>query len=283
MKIKNILTSLIFSFTTIAFAQVDSLCIKKNIPYRWEISVAMNSVEAQMDQKLFDTWVAPIANYYSYYGNKNDQSVSLSVIPKYRLNDGTLLRFEFGITNINLQSRFNGIGDTLTNNQGQVLGSGNTTGESIIKQKLYRYAAGIQWNLIKKKFIEAYYGISLCYFYYDKLNWNLFVSDNTALLPDYHYNTYTATTPGGFAAGIGMFIGANLYLNKRLSLGGELSYSLLYHQLGGIQSGVYEKYLYTSSNNYYYHDYEQWSIHNNSSKGVQYSKVIPSLNLTIRF
>ena len=82
---KTLLIFLFFSsFTCVAFAQ---FLKEEPLPSKWSVSVSINSVEAQMDQKLFDTWVFPIANYYAYFGDKHDKSLSLSVIPKYQIND----------------------------------------------------------------------------------------------------------------------------------------------------------------------------------------------------
>ena len=275
MKIKNILTSLIFSFTTIAFAQVDSLCIKRTIPYRWELSVAMNSVEAQMDQKLFDTWVYPSANYYAYYGDKSDKSFSVSIIPKYKIKDNISVRCELGMTNIDLRSYYEGIGDTATQSQGHIGGTADIIKKDIIEQKIYRYLLGIQWQFIEKKFIGGYCGASLNYFHYGNLYWNDYILNTTSAGRS---TNYTAITPGGYAFGTGMLVGINIYFSRQISLGGEFLYSLLYYQLGGIQNGTKEELFPTSPK-----QTVDWKIHNNKSEGIQFTKIMPSLNLTIRF
>lgn len=284
MKTKIIFSAMFFYlFATSAFAQLET-----NIPqyekgqpkYKWSISAAVNSAEAQMDQMLFNTWEAPYTNYYSNYGNKQDKSVSLSIIPKYQIADEIFLRFEFGITSINLQSHFNGIGDTVSQNQGQAMGSARTIADDNIQQTIYRYAAGIQWNFMKKKFIETYFGASLNYFHYSEMHWSL---DITGVLPfsnniDNRNTNYTSFTPGGFATGIGTFAGFNVYLHKRVSLGGEFSYSILYYKLGGIENGVTEQIFPTTPT-----EILNWKVYNNASKGIEFSKVMPSLNLTIHF
>lgn len=272
MKTKSFILLLFSLLTKFAFAQYVS---ESDNQYKWSISAAINSVEAQMDQKLFDTWVYPSVNYYGYYGDKQDKSLSLSIIPKYQITDDVLLRLEYGITNIDLRSHYNGIGDTVTQNQGHIGGTNNIIKDNIIQQKIYRYVAGIQWNFMKKKFIETYCGASLNYFHYSDMHWR----DNIAIqsIPG-RFTNYSATTPGGFATGIGAFSGFNIYLHKQISIGGEFSYSLLYYKLGGVQNGIVEQ-IYPANPT----EILNWTIYNNSSEGIQFSKVMPSLNITIRF
>jgi hypothetical protein len=260
-----------------AFAQYD--VEDKN---KWSFSIAYNSVEAQMDQKLFDTWVGPSANYYAYYGDKKDKSYSFCIIPKYQIAKGVFLRFEFGITKIDLESHYNGSGDTTAQNQ-PILGSFDGIADGIIQQKIYRYCLGVQWNFIKVKFIEAYCGASFNYFNYKIMDWSEYIEDGASVhqLPDYKNQTYKSTTPGGFAAGIGTLAGVNIYLTHCISLGGEFSYSLLYYKLGGVQSGVWD--VYENISSHYYHDHLVWSIHNNASEGIQFSKVMPSFKISIHF
>jgi hypothetical protein len=251
--------------------------------YKWHVSAAINSVEAQMDQKLFDTWIFPSANYYTVFGDKKDKSWSFSLIPKYEIKSNIYLRIEIGMTNINLKNHYYGNGDTLSGNQGHIGATADITKEVSIQQKIYRYAAGLQYNFLKNKFIETYCGISLYYLQYSEMHWIDHINDNTQVAPNYNYSFYRASTPGGFATGVGALAGFNIFLYKGISLGGEFSYSLLYHKLGGVQNGTYERYQYISSSNYYWETHLTWSIHNNKSEGIQFSKIIPCLNLTIRF
>ena len=285
MKTKILLISMFLSSLTYTFAQLPTGQEEKN-NYMWSIAAAINSTEAQMDQKLFDTWVFPSANYYSYFGDKHDKSLSLSVIPKYKITNDITLRFEFGITDIYLVSHYNGSADTFSQNQGQIHQTGTIGSSSpitkidTIRQNIYRYALGVQWNFMKRKFVESYCGASLYYLHYSEMHWSDYINDNTTLLPAYNYSHYTASTPGGFATGIGFFAGANIYLHKRISVGGEFSYSLLYYKLGGLENGIYERHCSVWGANYIY---SQWSIHNNASKGIQFSKVMPTFNISFWF
>jgi len=230
MKTKIIITAMFLSSLTYsAFAQFDK---EATIHSKWSISASINSVEAQMDQKLFDTWVFPSANYYAYFGDKHDKSISVSVFPKYQIADDVLFRFEFGITNIDLRSHFDG-----SKNNGNSAGAAGAVvnpdiiKDDIIQQKIYRFSPGIQWNFMKKKFIESYCGATINYFQYSKLYW----SDYIEQISTTKYTHWTANTHGGFATGIGAFAGVNIYLRKSISIGGEFAYALLYYNLGGEQ------------------------------------------------
>jgi len=273
-KTKFLITLALTILCSFSFSQQDSLRRKEILP-KWSFSAAINSVEAQMDQKLFDTWVFPSANYYSYFGNKHDKSVSLSILPKYRITDDITLRLEFGITNIDLVSHYDGIGDT-TSHGGHIGVTSNITKNDTIRQKIYKYAAGIQWSFVKKKYIESYCGTSLYYLSYSEMHWSDYIMDN--LQTSGRGTNYIASTPGGFAAGMGAFAGFNIYLNKYIAVGGEFSYSILYYKLGGIESGVEEN-IYPASPTAIDH----WKIYNNASKGIQFSKVMPSFHINFRF
>jgi hypothetical protein len=208
---KNIsATAVLMLLASFSFAQKDSL-MGKEIIYKWRTTFAINSVEAQMDQQLLNTWLYPATNYYDNFGNKTNKSFSLSVIPKYYLNDNVWLRFELGVTYINLHSHYNGAYDTL--NPGGI----NNTVKSTLKQTIYRFAPGVQWNFMKRKFFQPYCGASVYYLQYGKLYWDEYVSENGTAGRTTDYKT---TTLGGFASGIGSFIGLNVYLNKRISVGG---------------------------------------------------------------
>jgi hypothetical protein len=250
---------------------------------KWEIAFAYNSVEAQMDQKLFDTWVYASANYYGYFGDKKDKSYSFSIVPKYRIANDLFLRFEFGITNINLASHYNGIGDTVWQQQGHIATAGDIIKDDNITQKIYRYALGFQSTIISSKFVDAYCGITLNYFNYTKMYWRDNIHDLSFMLPDYKYFDYWSLTPGGFATGVSGLAGVNFHLNKWISFGGEISYALLYYKLGGVEHGVFEIYQYNYSLQEHFNRTLPWQINNNASEGIQFSKVIPSFNLAVSF
>lgn len=260
-------------FSFYAFSAFAKLGKDSTIHSKWSISAAINSVEAQIDQKLFDTWVFPSANYYAYFGDKQDKSYSFSIIPKYQFADDILLRFELGITGIDLRSHYNGINDT--GNSGFYPGAvANIIKDVTIEQNIYRILPGLEWNFIRKKHIEFYCGASINFLYYDEMRWTDYIVNNTSINT---YAIYNATTPGGFASGIGGFMGFRFNLNRNWALGTEFSYALLYYKLGGVQEGTYEKHIYNGM-----FEIIPWTIDNNASTGIQFSKLIPSFNITMQ-
>jgi hypothetical protein len=265
---KSALILMSFLLSSLCYAQKDSL-MGKEIIYRWRTTIAINSVEAQMDQQLLNTWLYPSTNYYGNYGNKTNRSISMSIIPKYYLDDNKWLRFELGITYINLLSHYDGTFDTLAP------GGANTIVNSKLQQKIYRFSPGIQWNFKQIKFFQPYCGVSLYYLQYGKLNWEDNISDNSTPGRGTEYST---KTKGGFASGIGSFVGLNVFINKRISIGSEFSYSLLYSKIGGTEKGVQTD-TFPNSPTYI----SNWSTENAGSKGIQFSKIMPSFNISFRF
>ncbi|MDP1746404.1 MAG: hypothetical protein Q8L90_12550 [Bacteroidota bacterium] len=254
-------TSLLLN--TVVVAQIDSLCTKKTIPYKWELSAAINSVEAQMGQPLYDSWYWAYTNIYGYFGDRTDKSFSVSIVPKYSISDNIKLRLEAGITNINIQSNFNGISD-----------SGTTSNNTLIKndtilQKIYRLIPGVQWHLISTKYIEGYCGLSLSYLNYSEAQW----WDNLQNNQTGQSERYVGTAKGGYAIGVGGFSGFNIHLHKTISIGAELASSFQYYKLGGTFIGTHE-YSWTTP--------KQFSITNSSATGTQFSKIMYSFHINFR-
>lgn len=243
---------------------------KEKIQHKAEISFAMNSVDAQLNQALFDTWVFPSANYYGYFGNKNNRSYSFSVIPKYTLNEDWAFRIEIGFTAINLFSHFDGINDSLAQAAG-ISASSNITKIDTIQQNIYRFLPGVQYTFARKKNMNFYGGGGIFYLQYSKMHWADYITDNTT--PD-RYTNYIANTKGGFSAGLNLFGGLKLKFCTRFIVGTEIMYAISYYHLGGAQEGIMYSHFTNGS-----HITTPWSIADNSSKGIQFSKIMPSINM----
>jgi hypothetical protein len=240
----------------------------KNDNFKWEIAAAYNSVEAQIGQNVIDGWGAyPYSNLY-YVGDKTNKSVSFSIIPKRVIKEDLLVRCEFGFTNIYLISHLNGVNDS---------GAASTQGlikNDTLKQKIYRFVPGIQWNFLQKKSFCLYGGMSLNYSYYTKSYWKDNLKSSNPNIPD--YDRWEGVTPGGFAIGIGTFIGFDIRLTKRFSVGSSFSTALTYYKIGGSQTGMH----YAGPNLSTYP--RAWSIENNVSSGIQFLKVMPSIQVAIK-
>lgn len=259
-------TTFLILFTSFSFSQTDTGKVKTK-EIRWDVSVSMNSVEAQIGDPLITSWDWAYQNLV-VFGNRTDRSLSFSIIPKYSIRDNVRLRCEVGLTNIYLTSHYNGINNYNTNFPN------NLIKDDTIQQKMLRFSPGFEWSFIKKKIIESYCGFSANYISYGKMYWKDNLKDNTA--PS-DYDRWTGTTQGGFAAGIGAFAGFNIYCCKCISIGAEFSSALLYYKIGGIQKG--QRFFQFSSSPA---TIREWKISDNVAKGTQYSKVMSSVNVTIR-
>ncbi len=238
---------------------------------KWGISAAINSVEAQLGDPEWSSWGYAKGNFENF-GDIRNKSLSLSIIPKYLISNDILLRFEFGITNINLTNHYNNNANLATNNPPRAMISNQS-----IEQKLYRFIPGIQWNFMKKKVIETYCGMTASYLHYSEMEYQ-----NVTEVWDLASNTIidgindNATATGGFATGVGAFAGFNIYLGKHISLGAESSFSLLYYKIGNTFSGISMPLNNPSATQVY-------SYTTTSYKGFQFSKIMPSMTITVWF
>lgn len=238
---------------------------------KWGISAFYNSTDAQLGDPEWNSWGYAKGNFNNF-GDIADKSISVSIMPRYFISKDVLLRLELGITHFNLENNYDA----------NALTSSSPATTSIInqhiKQNIYRFVPGIQWNLIKVKFIEPYCGITASYLHYANM-----IYKNRNEVRDLPANTINhglednATATGGFAAGGGAFAGFNIYMNKRISLGAETSFSLLYYKLGGTFSGKATSLGSNPPGN------EAYSYSTSSYTGVRFSKIMPSINVSFLF
>lgn len=264
---KNILT--FFSLCALSitgFAQIDTSSLTSR---RWSVGLSYNSVEGQMNQFLLNTWQVPIANYYDVLGNKRDRSYSISVITKCRFKKNVAFRFECGLTAINLIKDYNAIGDTISQGQGQMFGLDNYTKHTLVKQNIIRIIPAIEYDFNLTNRLHAHLGSQLVFNYYLPLFWSdsVIVNDTPG-----RSAYYESKTPGGIACGIGFYGGVSILLSKSFSLGCEASTSVVYYAIGGKQEGIMNVY-YPNSNAVNL----TWTIDNNRSTGIQFTKIIPSI------
>jgi hypothetical protein len=257
----------VYSFFATAFAQTAE---KKENDFG--LSLAINSIQAQVAIPLVvgaGEIIVDADGNIVLKGDRNDHSISLSAVPKYYINKDVLLRFEFGITNLNLRSHYE-VND--------VTNSYHETDDDAVSTKIYHYAPGVQWIFMRKKVIESYCGMAASYINYKSLNYH-----------SYHERTDFATgalqgssdvtmiTPAGFAAGAGAFAGFNIYLLKSISIGAELSSSALYYKLGGEVTLTTTEFNIVGPNPAVtYH-----STYPNSYKGFKISKITSAFNISI--
>ena len=138
---------------------------------------------------------------------------------------------------------------------------------------------GIQWNFMKNKFIESYCGMSATYLHYSIMNYT-----NRFETRDLPSDSLTggfldkATATGGFAAGAGAFAGFNIYLHKHISIGAEFSSAILYYKIGGSFAGVSMDLINPNPSST-----QVYSYSTSSYKGVQFSNIYSSINISVWF
>lgn len=228
-----------------------------------------------MNQPLLDSWTAATINYYGFYGDKKNRSISTSVIAKYSSNKNWRFRFEAGITSINLSSYYSGVADTFSAGQGHVLGTSDVIVTMTIKQRIYRFNPGFEVDLANLKRLTLYVGNAVSVQIVDKMHWR--DSVNSGPFDPYRSNVFSSTTQGGFTLGLQSFLGVKAQLTKKFFFGGEISYLIGYYNIGGLQEGTLTAHYPTTPD-----EFMTWSIHQNNSSGLLFSKIMPSFFVSFR-
>lgn len=268
MKKTSLILAILISVISYSHAQMRK-------EYKWALSVAMNSIQAQIEIPLMTltsgvTFAGAIAvdadaNIIAQ-GDRVDNSFSYSIVPKYYIQADVLLRFELGITNLNLKAH------------SDAKGSDRIITDEEVTTQILRFTPGFQWFFMKEKKIESYFGMTLSYVKYGDRNLDVY-SEHREVVTDtlWYWIRQKESTPDGFAIGIGAFAGFNIYLTKRISLGAELSSSALYYKLGGKTIAEGEQQVFP--NPAYINSY----TFRNSYKGFKISKIISSYNISFWF
>ncbi|MBI3502149.1 MAG: hypothetical protein HY063_10165 [Bacteroidetes bacterium] len=266
-KTKIIITAMFFSSVTYnMYAQLPTAQEKGN-NYKLGCSVAINSIQGQMGFPGGAVIALDENGNMQNGGNRISKSLSLSIIPKYFINNDFLLRIEFGRTNINQQIKEDFYETSV-----------HYINNDTVKQSITRFAPAIQWNYVRKNFFEAYSGMSIIYMDYGKYSENFYGEDRDSATSVLIFSRKENTIiDGGYAAGIGAFTGFNIYLQKHISIGAEFSSSFLYYKLGGkrIVTDINQSFPNppaTTINN--------WTA---SYKGFRFSNILSSFNISFWF
>jgi len=239
----------------------------------WGISFSLNSSSAQVGKPEEACWAYAKLNFFQI-GKITDNSISLSVIPYYSINDDILIRVEFGVTNISLKHYYESPTKSLSVTiRDQIIISQS------IEQNIYRYIPGIQWNFIKKKILESYGGITLNYLQYKDMTYhNLYEVYDLSTDTLNFYAKDKAHANGGNAVGLGAFVGFKIHFLKCINAGAEFSFATLYYNIGGEFSSETEKQNIPNPP-----IYDAGSFPASGYEGFQFTKVIPSLNIGFSF
>jgi hypothetical protein len=249
-------------FAATAFAQnSDSL----RPIHKWEVGIAINSVEAQIDAPLIASW-GWAWNNLKVFGDQKNKSISLDFVSKRKINNRLKLRFGLGFTNIDLESHYNGINDSGTSYDPF------TIKDDTIQQRIYRCNIGLEISCFNSKWTEIYGGLNMNTSIFKNMYWkdNLKSNDTSTV----GFDRWVGVTPGGFSIGMAGIIGIKANLSKAVSIGFELSSVLRYYRLGGVQEGDRTYYLAPSPVSNY-----KWRISNNLASGFGFSELSPSFHL----
>lgn len=237
---------------------------------KWGISFALNSIQSQVEVPwnsgsgvvLIDADGNILAG-----GARVDNSISLSLLPKYSLSEEFLIRLEIGFTNLNLKA-----------NSNQNNSSSRTNSRTEVSSNIYRYSLGLQWFFMKSRILNSYFGISMNYSNYGKLNRHFFserIENSTDTI--INWGDLVEITPGGFSCGMGPFAGFNVYIKKWFSLGAEFSSSANYYNLGGVTTG------YSIQQSPPNPSFTSTGTYANSYIGFKISKMMSSYNISFWF
>jgi hypothetical protein len=266
---KKFLNVLFFTFIFHqCVAQSDSL--KPERKKSWAIGIALNSVEAQLNQFVIDGWGRfASSNISNYYADRKNKSYSFSISPEFTTSKNRIVRLEIGFTNINLMTYYNGINDSNATGANE-----NLIKRDTLRQKIFRINPGIFWQLNHGRF-TVYGGFTANMTMYGRCNW---IDHISAIDMPGSSEIWRGTIEGGFAAGAGIAAGFQVAICKSLIIGGEISSATVYYSLGGVHTGTRYTSVPTQAPTS-----RNWSVMNNKSNGLQFTKIIPSLNVRFKF
>ena len=232
--------------------------------HKWGLGIAINSVEAQIGTALQSVISSAFTSIY----DRTEKSYSISLIPKIFIRDNIIIRFELSITNIHFQNSQNSIDNAYHN-----------IDKRNLKHKIYKLNPGVQWNCLSSKYIEIYCGATINSMLFDQIIFNIY--GETRQMPTdtlLAWSSAKTIYKGGFALGIGAYSGFNIFINKHISTGAEFSTSFLYNKIGG---GFYSERIFQNLPNPVVSEMSGRS--SNLYKGLQFSKILSSLNISLWF
>jgi hypothetical protein len=264
---KNKIIILTMFFSSITYSGLAQFNEKQN-EHKWGMTVSVNDANSQMAYYGEVGLAMDAEGNMISAGKKINHSFSLSFTPKYYINNQWLLRFEYGLTQIDLTNMSIAYSSPTPS-------FNSTTTNDAIKQKINRYVAGAQFIFFKNKRIESYGGVSLDYIKYAVITRNVYSEQHDVVTDTLiSWGRSNITIPGGYAVGSSVFGGFNVFLYNHISLGAEFSSSLLYYNVGGEYSELYS-YQNKPSPPLVLTN----TISNDSYKGTRFTKVLTLLNI----
>ena len=270
MKINYFILVIFSAFTCNAFAQFNT---GEGNKYKWGCAVAVNDAQSQIAFLAAAGLDVDEEGNMISGGKKNNKSFSLSIIPKYYINNQWIIRFEYGMTRINLKDF-----TVPTSSSGYYANTVYPITYDTVKENINKFAVGLQWNFFTTKRIQSYGGINIPFIKYGTITRNTYNEQRNVKTDTLVYKERDVINiPGGFATGLGVFAGFNVFVFKHISLGTEFSSALLYYNIGGESSFV------SSVQNIPASIQTTTNISNESYKGTRFTKIISSFNISVWF
>jgi hypothetical protein len=240
---------------------------------KWGCTIAVNDAHSQIPFLAGAALQIDADGNMIGGGDKTNNSYSLSIIPKYYINNDWVVRFEYGMTKIDLKDK-----GGITSSTGYLISPSYGQYYDTVEQEISRLAPSIQWNFFSNNKIQSYGGVSLIFIKYGAITrYSYSESRNVATDTLINWGRSSVNIPGGNATGLGVFAGFNIYITKHLSLGAEFSSAMLHYNVGGGATN----------------EYSDQSIPNpvesatqvgyESYKGTRFAKILSSFNISAWF
>lgn len=204
MKTKITILMIFFSsFTYSAFAQ-------ETPKHKWDIVGQIASPEE---------FTVPYSLLESY-NEKDNSAFSLGLLGNYFVRDNVFIRFKTGMCNKKV---------TYHEENKDTAVAPIYVRDEIIRQNSKKIALGIGRG-IEQKSVRIYTGIEMLATVYDKFNIDYHGTETTF---GGYIETKSNIVPGGYAIGLGAFIGCQFVFLKRFAVGTEFSSAFQYYKVGG--------------------------------------------------
>lgn len=222
-----------------------------------EISIGVNSIEPF--SPAYNSLIQTEAGS-NMIGNNNNNSLSFGILGKYFIAENTALRLRISLTLKEI-------------NNVQVIDDDPSASYGVIdlkfKQRFLKFSPGYQWGIVSNK-ISFFGGLELPITAISELEYtdDTYLTANGNVAADQDVRT---TQPGGFAIGLGFFLGSNYYFSKHFGVGFEVNSAFQHSYVGGDISSVYINHLSGDTTNV--------ETHALKTKETKFTNLQASLNL----
>jgi hypothetical protein len=191
---------------------------------KWQIGIFASTIDKPTPLAMLNIGID-----YPYFGQNDriNKSFALGITANYFFKSIKAVRILIGISHNDINDH--DVGE---------LGSMKTVYDHKIKQDIINISPGFFWNMNHDK-LNFYGGFEIPVIIYCKLSltgsYQEYSLSSGDLSRDYGG---TVQADGGYALGPGIFSGFNIQIFKRIFLGGEFDFAVLYNRVGGDIKGV---------------------------------------------